>query len=125
ALAALAAALMVMLTRQLARLSKVRDKLNASHERFALAVAGSNDGIWDWDQRAEKVFASARARELLGLGPGPEVAASDEWFASLDFHPDDRARRVGALHAHHAGRTPPYEGGHRVRHLGGNYPWRS
>ena len=49
ALAALAVILTAMLVRQLARLAAVRDSLNASHERFALAVAGSDDGIWDWD----------------------------------------------------------------------------
>jgi PAS domain-containing protein len=97
ALAVLAAILIAMLMRQFARLSKMGDSLNASHERFALAVAGSNDGIWDWDQITEKVFASARARELLGLPAGPDVTPSVEWFASLQFHPDDAARRSEAL----------------------------
>ncbi len=123
ALAALAAALIALLMRQLARLSKVRDSLNASHERFALAVAGSNDGIWDWDQRTEKIFASARARELLGLPPGPDSVKSDEWFASLPIHPDDAQRRIAALQDHLAGRTPLYEGEYRIRHPDGRYRW--
>jgi PAS domain S-box-containing protein len=122
-LAALAAFLIALLMRQLIRLSKVRDSLNASNERFALAVAGSNDGIWDWDQRTEKMFASARARELLGVPPGPEIVSSEEWFASLDLHPDDRARRVTALRDHLAGRTPLYEGEYRIRHPDGSYRW--
>ena len=109
--------------RQLARLSKVRDKLNASHDRFALAVAGSNDGIWDWDQRTGKIFASARARELLGLPPGPDSVKSDEWFASLKIHPDDAKRRIDTLEDHFAGRTPLYEGEYRVRHADGRYRW--
>ena len=123
ALAALAAALIALLMRQLARLSKVRDKLNASHDRFALAVAGSNDGIWDWDQRTGKIFASARARELLGLPPGPDSVKSDEWFASLKIHPDDAKRRIDALEDHLAGRTPLYEGEYRIRHADGRYRW--
>ncbi len=122
-LAVLAAILIAMLMRQFARLSKVRDSLNASHERFALAVAGSNDGIWDWDQRNEKVFASARARELLGLPVGPDVTPGVEWFASLQFHPDDAARRIEALEAHLAGKTPLYEGEYRVLQLDGSYRW--
>ncbi len=123
ALAALAAALIALLMRQLARLSKVRDSLNASHERFALAVAGSNDGIWDWDQRTEKVFASARARELLGLPPGPDTVKSEEYFSSLQFHPDDAKRRISTLQDHLAGRTPLYEGEYRVRDADGRYRW--
>jgi PAS domain S-box-containing protein len=123
ALSALAAALIALLVRQISRLAAVRDSLNASHERFALAVKGSNDGIWDWDRRTEQVFASARARELLGLPPGPDVMPGREWFASLDFHPDDRERRQVALDDHLAGRTPLYEGEYRVRHSDGSYRW--
>jgi PAS domain S-box-containing protein len=123
ALAALAVALITLLMRQLSRLSAVRDSLNASHERFALAVAGSNDGIWDWDGRTHKVFASARARELLGLPPGPDSVPSEEWFPALHFHPEDAPRRNVALKAHLAGKTPLYEGEYRVRHPDGTYRW--
>jgi PAS domain S-box-containing protein len=122
-LAALAAILIALLMRQLARLAKVRDSLDASRERFALAVAGSNDGIWDWDQRTEKMFASARARELLGLPSGLDVMPSNEWFASLHFHPEDSARRNAALQDHLAGKTPLYEGEYRVQHPDGSYRW--
>ncbi len=123
ALAVLAALLIAMLMRQLSRLAAVRDSLDASRERFALAVAGSNDGIWDWDQRTEKMFASARARELLGLPPGPDVAPSKQWFASLDFHPEDAPRRMAAMKDHLAGKTPLYEGEYRIRHPDGSYRW--
>jgi diguanylate cyclase (GGDEF)-like protein/PAS domain S-box-containing protein len=52
--------------------------LRASEERYALAVEGANDGIWDFDARANKVFYSQRVREMLGyhdervLGSAPE-----------------------------------------------------
>jgi PAS domain S-box-containing protein len=123
ALAALAALLLALLMRQLARLDRVRESLQASRERFALAVAGSDDGIWDWDQTTDSIFASARARELLGLPPGPELVAREQWFASLQFHPDDAPRRQAAMQAHLAGETPLYEGEYRVRHADGNYHW--
>ncbi|GMV57723.1 MAG: hypothetical protein AMXMBFR72_08370 [Betaproteobacteria bacterium] len=123
ALAVLAALLLALLMRQLARLAAVRDKLDASRERFALAVAGSDDGIWDWDQRSDSVFASARARELLGLPPGPEMQPRAQWFAALQFHPEDAPRRLEAMEAHMAGKTPLYEGEYRVRHADGSYRW--
>ncbi len=122
-LAVLAVVLIALLIRQLERLASVRDSLNASHERFALAVAGSNDGIWDWDQCTNMVFASARTRELLGLPPGPESTASAEWFAQLHFHSEDAPRRAAAMEAHLAGKTPLYEGEYRVRHVDGTYRW--
>ena len=71
-LGALAALLLTLLMRKLARLRAASASLEASKERFAAAVAGSDDGIWDWDVQAKRVFASARAREILGMPPGPE-----------------------------------------------------
>lgn len=123
ALATLAALLLTLLLRQLARLDRVRDSLQASRERFALAVAGSDDGIWDWDQTSDSVFASARARELLGLPPRPELVSRDQWFASLQFHPEDAPRRLTAMQAHLAGETPLYEGEYRVRRADDSYHW--
>jgi PAS domain S-box-containing protein len=99
--------------------------LRESEERFALAVAGSDDGIWDWDFEAQRAFGSARAREILGLPPGPEMQSLDEWFAALErqLHPDDKARRAEAIEAHLCCSTPAYEGEFRVRKPDGGYRW--
>src|SRR5918993_777029 len=122
-LGALAALLLTLLMRKLARLRAASASLEASKERFAAAVAGSDDGIWDWDVKAKRVFASARAREILGLPPGPEKNDAAEWFASLRFHPDDQARRVEAMDAHLTGRSPAYAIEYRVQRDDGNWHW--
>ena len=98
--------------------------LRESQERYALAVAGSDDGIWDVDFNARRVFASTRARELAGLPPGPEMMPMEEFFARLPLHPDDVPRRTAALQAHLAGTAPAYEGEFRLRQLDGVYRWR-
>ena len=92
--------------------------LRESQERYALAVAGSDDGIWDIDFTAGRVFASARARELAGLPPGPEMVPMEEFFAGLPVHPDDvptaHRRPAGALGGRGAGvrgRVPPAPAG--------------
>lgn len=123
ALGALAALLLALLTRQLSRLRMASASLEASKERFAAAVAGSDDGIWDWDVQTHRVFASARAREILALPPGPEMNQGDQWFASLQFHPDDRERRIEAMHAHLEGRTPAYAIEYRVQGQDGSWHW--
>jgi len=40
-----------------------------SEERFALAVAASTDGIWDWDITTDAMFLSERAQHICGLKP--------------------------------------------------------
>ncbi|MGZ8993234.1 MAG: PAS domain-containing protein [Burkholderiaceae bacterium] len=123
ALGALAAFLLALLTRQLWRLRAASASLEASKERFAAAVAGSDDGIWDWDMQTRRVFASARAREILGLPPGPEKTDAGEWFASLRIHPDDQAQRAESMQAHLEGRSPAYAIEYRVQRQDGNWHW--
>jgi PAS domain S-box-containing protein len=125
ALGALAILLLVLVMRQLSRLDAAQKSLEVSKERFAVAVAGSDDGIWDWDYASGQAFASARAREILGLPPGPEMQPADDWFAAVDhlIHPDDAPQRSEAIRAHLAGETPAYEGEFRVRNPDGSYRW--
>ncbi|MEW6689039.1 MAG: ATP-binding protein [Pseudomonadota bacterium] len=125
AVSALAAFLLWLLGRQLARLQETRVSLQASRERFAAAVAGSDDGIWEFDFRTGRSFNSRRAQELVGMPPGPEDRPLDEWLALLPtyLHPDDVPRRREALEAHLAGNTPIYEVDVRHRQPDGSYRW--
>jgi PAS domain S-box-containing protein len=99
--------------------------LRESEERFAVAVAGSDDGIWDWDYAGGRAFASQRAREILGMPQGSEQQSIESWFAQIDerLHPDDQRLRRALLDDHLAGRTPAYEGDFRVRNDDGSYRW--
>jgi PAS domain S-box-containing protein len=123
ALSLLAVLLLAVLARQLRRLDAAHESLQDSRERFALAVAGSDDGIWDWERDSDAIFASARARELYGLPPGPEMTPREAWLAQVQVHPDDVAPRLAAIEANMAGKTPLYEFEYRVRHPDGQYRW--
>nr|MCU0873977.1 ATP-binding protein [Pirellulaceae bacterium] len=87
------------LNRDLDRLVADRTaELRASEERFALAVRGSTDGLWDWNVLTNEVYYSPRFKELLGY-------ADDEFanlFASFEsrLHPDDRESTLAVLRAH-------------------------
>ncbi len=125
ALSVLAAWLIFVVTRQMARLDAARESLAVSQERFAAAVAGSDDGIWDWDYEKNVSFQSARGREILGLPPGPEVIPTSEWHAAVEacIHPDDAPLRRAQIEAHLAGKTPAYESEFRVKSGAGGYRW--
>jgi PAS domain S-box-containing protein len=106
------------------RRRQVEAALRKSEERYALAVAGSYDGVWDIDYGARSVFISPRTRQLAGLPPGPEIEPLDGWHDRLPLHPEDVPRRAAALQAHLSGSAPVYEGEFRVRLLDGTYRWR-
>ena len=123
ALGGLAALLLAIALRQVRRLHAARESLEVSRERYSLAVAGSDDGLWDIDFGANRIFVSSRCREILGLAQGPEVQRLDDWLASIEFHPDDARARHEAIADHVAGRTPFYQGETRVRQPDGSYRW--
>ncbi|MBI4265293.1 MAG: EAL domain-containing protein [Acidobacteria bacterium] len=88
-----------------------------SEQRYALAAAGSNDGLWDWDVPADALYCSERWKLMIGLSPETGVASFDEWLQYV--HEEDRPGLRAALDAHLAGDTPHFEHEYRVRHVNG------
>ncbi|HEY2770405.1 MAG TPA: EAL domain-containing protein [Solirubrobacteraceae bacterium] len=96
-------------------------ELTLSEERYALAVRAANDGIWDWDLIADKLYLSPRWHAILGREERPEPEDPSVWFELI--HGDDLLRLRAAIDAHVAGRTPHLESEHRVRHADGSWRW--
>jgi len=64
--------------------------LEKSRERFAMAAEGANDGIWDWDLEANRLYFSSRWKEMLGYG---EDEIGNTFIAWRDLlHPEDLGR---------------------------------
>ncbi|MEP6942341.1 MAG: PAS domain-containing protein [Betaproteobacteria bacterium] len=72
--------------------------LRLAEERFALAVMGGSDGLWDWNVQTDEMYLSPRAKELAGL-VDHELANLPAAFLAL-LHPDDRAAAVESIRAH-------------------------
>ena len=62
----IAALLIVWLLIQRSRHGRAKAALRTSDERYLLALAGSTDGLWDWDLLSDTVFYSDRFREIIG-----------------------------------------------------------
>ena len=99
---------------------KSEEALRKSEERFDLAVAGSNDGLWDWDVRSNEVYYSPRFKELLGYSE----TEFENIFASFEthLHPDDRERTLTAVR-HHLKDREAYDVEYRLRAKSGEYRW--
>jgi diguanylate cyclase (GGDEF)-like protein/PAS domain S-box-containing protein len=96
-------------------------RLAESEERHALAIQGANDGLWDWDVRADRLYFSPRWKAMLGYAEEDVGDAPGEWLGRV--HPDDRASLSQALDAHLAGASRHFEHEHRVQHRDGDYRW--
>src|SRR4051794_33405271 len=98
-------------------------KLQESEERHALALRGANDGIWDWNVEADRMYYSARWKSMLGYREIEVGETRGEWLGRV--HADDRAPLTQALDAFAQATSMPeqFEFEHRVQHRAGTYRW--
>ncbi len=97
--------------------------LRASEERYALAVGGANDGIWDWNLRDDEVYFSPRWKAILGYSEDDVSDRIAEWLDRVDQQ--DRARFDAALNQHLEGRSAFFECEYRMITRGGESRWVS
>lgn len=97
--------------------------LRKMQERYALAVAGANDSIWDWQASDDSAYFSPRWNEMLGLDETDVPTSLDSWMQRV--HPDDMTElrnamtpgKVNGSHSYH------FENEHRLRRSNGHYVW--
>jgi PAS domain S-box-containing protein len=75
---------------------KLADKeIIKSNERFELIAKATNDGLWDWELKTNKLWANEIHQQLYGLHLGDAVPDYKEWQQRI--HPEDRERTVKAF----------------------------
>lgn len=97
------------------------DALQDSHDRLELAIRGTDDGVWDWDVCADRVFYSTQWKALLGYREREIGETRGEWLGRI--HVDDRAPFTQALDAFVHGTAKRFDFEHRVQHRDGDYRW--
>jgi len=93
--------------------------LRESEERLSLAVAGAQEGVWDWNLETNAVVYSPRWKQMLGYSDEeiePHVSAWERLA-----HPDDRSRADRANESVARGERATYEAEFRLRHKAGHY----
>ncbi len=100
---------------------QAEEELRESEERYALAVRGANDGLWDWRLSTGRIYFSPRWKAMLGLREDEVQEHPDEWFNRVHF--EDLPAVRAALDDHLAGNAPHFESEHRIRHRDGSYLW--
>lgn len=103
-------------------LLEIRTKaLRESEARYALAIGGANDGLWDWNLETDEVYCSARTMAMVGLAEREARLPRSAWLDRI--HPEDRDQVVAELQSHLGGFTAHYQAEYRVRHEDGSYIW--
>jgi PAS domain S-box-containing protein len=101
------------------RVDATLEALWQSEERFALAMQGANDGLWDWDVRTNRVYYSPRWKAMLGY----DEDEIEPWFSAWErlVHPDDKPAGMEGVRAFLSGEVDKFEIEFRMRHRSGHY----
>jgi len=97
------------------------EELRASDERYELAVAGSQDGLWDWDLCTGEIYFSPRWKSILGFDEHEITLHPDEWFQRIN--PDERESVRIAMDSFILGNSPHFEKEFRMLHKNGSFLW--
>ncbi len=101
--------------------AQLLEALRQSEERYAIAVGGTNDGLWDWNLQTDEVYFSPRWKAMLGYHESEIGNRIDEWLNRV--HPDDIQQLKAAIAAHRSRATPQFQSEHRLLHEDGTYRW--
>ncbi|WP_435016474.1 ATP-binding protein [Tundrisphaera sp. TA3] len=111
----------LLIRREFAGRVRIEEALRVSRERYAVAVRGSRDGLWDWDIVTNQSYFSPRWKQMLGYEDGE---LSDDYAQFLDLlHPDDLGRAQETIRCYLEGQCDEYEQEIRLRHRDGTYRW--
>lgn len=95
--------------------------LQQSEQRFALTVAGSGVGIWDYDIPNSELWFSDRHREMLGYNNTEDYPNLFETWSD-GLHPDDRVATLATVAAH-LEKDVPFNIEYRLQTKSGEYRW--
>jgi PAS domain S-box-containing protein len=95
------------------------EALRQREERFALALQGSNEGLWDWNLLTSDVYLSPRWKEIVGY----QDDELDNSLTSLEcrVHPGDRANCAALIEECVSGRADRFQLELRLQHREGHY----
>ncbi len=101
--------------------TRIEASLQDTEERLSLAMEGTQDGIFDWDIKHNKVFYS---RQFFGMLGYDDDAATDTIDKLKDLiHKEDLKRVWKCVDDYLAGRLTEFTQGFRMKHENGRWLW--
>ena len=93
--------------------------LAESDERYAFALEGANDGLWDWNLETNIIYYSPRWKGMLGYKEDELGNTLDTW-ASL-IHPDEKKYVLQKVDDYLTGKSDTFDIEMRMKHKDGHY----
>jgi len=98
-----------------------RRQLDILTERYALAINGSAEGLWDWDLETNELFLSVGWKKMLGYADD-ELKSEYDSFAN-NIHPDDLEDVLEKVREHIETQNEGIDIVIRMKHQNGHYIW--
>lgn len=95
--------------------------LQKNEQRYALAIEGANQGVWDWDLRKNVIFFSSLWKSMIGFDKSEIDNGPQEWFDRI--HPDDIEDVKNIFNVHRSNQISRIEIEYRIRHKNNFYRW--
>jgi len=95
------------------------EALRKSEERFALAMKGTNDGLWDWDLKTNIIIYSERWKSMLGYADDELENHYESWKKLV--HPGDIKQAKESIEDYLNSKSSKYEAEFRMLHKKGHW----
>ncbi len=93
--------------------------LQSSEERYALAMKGTQDGLWDWNISTNEIMFTPRWKSMLGYTENEIKNEVSEWERLV--HPDDLDITLSSITKFLSHKTKKYIAEFRMQHKDGQY----
>jgi len=103
------------------QIKQVEDELRQSRERYALALSGANEALWEWVPEDKEVYVSKRFHEFADISPDQERLTDKQWVSLV--HPDDKAWVHEAMVRHMKDKNEFFDIEYRMRGPDKVYRW--
>jgi PAS domain S-box-containing protein len=102
-----------------ARRKEAEGALQQSEERFRVVAHATNDVVWEWDIKTNKVWFSENFQAVFGHRPEDTGATLERWLDLI--HPDDNGRVTTSVTGLLASGGRVWWDEHRTRRADGSY----
>ena len=103
------------------QMKEVEAALRQSRERYALALSGANEALWEWVPDVNEVYVSQRFHEIADIPAKQERLSGEQWVSLV--HPDDRKHVHEVLVKHMKGQKEYFDVEYRILSPDKHYHW--